>query len=51
MKKSKYEIKVNNNWAEVSFSIFRSWAGERKRDGKNYLGKVYYYLGKEVFSK
>lgn len=47
----KYEIEVNNNWAEVSLSIFRSWTGKRRKNGKDYLGKVFYYLSNSVFKK
>jgi hypothetical protein len=47
----KYEIKVsndipswNNGWSVVGFEVFRSWAGERRVDGVDFVGPVYYYL-------
>ena len=38
------EIYVNKSWSEVSDSIFRSYAGPRRINGKPYVGPVYYYL-------
>ena len=45
--KVKYEIKVHNNWSEVTPDIFHSWAGERQLGGKPYKGEVHYLGTKE----
>jgi len=42
--KEKLEIKVNGSFIEVSDLIFRSWTGPRRKDGKPYSGKTFYYL-------
>lgn len=42
----KLEIKVNGCWLEVTEFIFKSWGGERRKDGIAYVGTVV-YLGIE----
>jgi len=45
----KLEILVRRSWVEVSNYIFRSWAGERKKDGAPHYGPVYLVGSEEVF--
>ena len=35
------QVKVNNRWEQVDEYIFRSWAGLRKKNGRDYHGIVY----------
>ena len=42
-KQGKLQILSNVNiWIEVSAWVFRSWAGKRKLDGRNYHSDVYF---------
>jgi len=40
---TKFEVEMYS-WIEVDYSTFRSFAGNRKINGKDYNGKVYYNL-------
>lgn len=37
----KLEIEHSGRWLEVSNWIFRSWTGNRRKNGKEYKGPVY----------
>ncbi len=41
-----YEILCNSSWIQVTEWIFRSWAGERRKDGQAFVGPVF-YLGSD----
>ena len=42
---TKFEIDTRkDSWCEVDYSIFRSWGGKRRINGKEYNGVVYYLL-------
>lgn len=43
-KPAKLEIQSNGSWVEVSPSIFRSYCGRRRMDGRRYLGPRYLFL-------
>lgn len=43
-----YEVKVNNFWRKVDENIFRSWQGERRLNGEDYSGPVFYYLTNKI---
>lgn len=43
-------IRVNGDWCDVDWWIFRSWAGDREFDGQPYDGPRY-ALGKTEVSK
>ena len=44
------EIKVNSSWVKVTEWIFRSWGGQRRIDGNEYHGPVY-YLGEDEVAR
>jgi len=50
--KTIYEIKTDprTSWSKVTKDIFRSWAGPRRKNGKEYSGPVYYFLSKKIAS-
>jgi len=37
----KYEIRVNGGWHEVTCYVWRSYAGERRVDGRPWHGPVF----------
>jgi len=37
-----------HSWVKVSYSVFRSFTGKRRLDGKPYHGKRFYYLSHEL---
>lgn len=42
------ELKINSVWCKVDSNAFRSWTGERRLNGKRYLGPHYFFLTNEV---
>lgn len=44
-----YEVEVNGCWVKVTHDIFRSWSGRRRKNGKPYRGKRYYFLSNTVY--
>jgi hypothetical protein len=51
MSEIKLEIKVSERWLEVSYWIFRSWTGERRRNGVRYYGERYNLGSEELISE
>ena len=47
----KLEIYNNSIWLEVSQYIFRSWAGERRVNGIEYKGKVFYLGSRKLYKQ
>ena len=46
---AKLEIEVRaDRWSTVTADMFRSWAGNRKINGRVYNGPVYYLWSNEV---
>lgn len=43
-----YEIRINKEWMIVSYEVFRSWDGERRKNGLAFLGPVYYPFSNQV---
>ncbi len=45
-----YEGKMRGKWLPISFRTWRSYCGERRKDGKLYTGPVY-FLGTTKISR
>ena len=42
------QIRVHDSWATVDKNTFRSWTGQRLKNGEPYAGPVYYYLSNDL---
>ncbi len=43
------EIQIHRGtWSRVSWSIFRSFSGKRRVDGKTFKAQVYYFLSNDI---